>query len=175
MSKRFDSDESEEPYDYGKLLKRPEWLQKSAEIKTKLLRCEKCGRTGGRLAVHHRSYEYGRMPWDYPDEVYVVVCSGRCHGEADGDREEEQETATTNQRYGWQGELGRKLLRPSENELRKLEKYQEEFKAWLIRKGILREPWDWSVWPMSSLWNQLSDEFLAERQDDERKGRLVLF
>jgi len=171
MCEQSDSDEQ---YDYPKLLKRREWREKSKAVIAKSPRCEKCKRTGRRLAVHHRYYEYGRLPWDYPDEAYMVVCSGRCHREADEDREE-QETDTRNYKhFGWQWELGKKEQRPREKELRRVDKYESEFKAWLIRHEILREPWNWDAYPLWYLWNQLSNQFLAERQDEDRQGRLAL-
>jgi len=38
----------------------------------------------GRLDVHHRYYDAGKNPWDYPDEALVALCS-QCH-EAEEDR-----------------------------------------------------------------------------------------
>jgi hypothetical protein len=38
--------------------------------------------------------------------------------------------------------------RPRERELRRLDKYESEFKAWLIRHEILREPWNWDAYPL---------------------------
>src|SRR5207302_2090561 len=93
MSEQSDSDESGEQYDYAKLLKRREWREKSDAMIAKSPRCEKCGRTGRRFAVHHRWYEYGRLPWDYPDEAYMIVCNGRWHREADEDRGEQESDA----------------------------------------------------------------------------------
>ena len=175
MSEQSDSDESGAQYDYAKLLKRREWREKSDTMIAKSPRCEKCGRTGRRFAVHHRWYEYGRLPWDYADEAYMIVCNGRCHTEADEDREEQERDAKNYQRFGWQWELGKKEQRPREKELRRLGKYESEFKAWLCRT-ILPEPWDWDnkTYPLWWFWNQFSDKFLAERQDDDRQGRLAL-
>ena len=171
MDKRAESDDE---YDYKKLLKRPEWREKSTALIAKSPRCEKCGKTRRRFAVHHRYYEYARLPWDYPDEAFMVVCNGRCHREADQDREEEESDARSYRQLGWQRELGKKAQRPREKELRKLARHKTEFKAWLIRHEILREPWNWDLNPMWYLWNQLSNQFLAERREDDRQGRLVL-
>ena len=170
----YERPESDEEYDYKKLLKCPEWREKSKVVIAKSPRCEKCGKTRRRFSVHHRYYEYGRLPWEYPDEAYMVVCTGRCHREADEDREEEETDARNYRQSGWQWELGKKEQRPREKELRRLAKYEAEFKAWLIRHEILREPWNWEVYPMWYLWNELSNQFLAERRDDDRQGRLAL-
>ena len=141
MYERSDTDEE---YDYAKLLKSPEWRAKSRAVIAKSPRCEKCGRTKRRFAVHHRYYEYGRLPWwDYTDEAYMVVCNGRCHREADEDRHELETDARNYKQFGWQWELGKKEQRPREKELRRLAKHESDFKAWLIRKGIPPENWDW--------------------------------
>jgi hypothetical protein len=169
-----DQSDADEQYDYSKLLKRREWIEKSTSVKAKSPRCGKCGRAGRRLAVHHRYYEYGRLPWDYPDEAYMVVCSGGCHRDADEDRKEEETDTRNYQRFGWQWELGKKHERPNRRELQKLAKYEAEFKTWLTRKEILQERWNWNVNPLWYLWNELSKEFLAERQKDDPQGRLAL-
>jgi hypothetical protein len=174
MSKRSDSDEPGESYNYAKLLKSREWREKSKAVIANSPRCQKCGRTGRRLAVHHHYYEYGRFPWDYPDEAYMVVCNGRCHREADEDREEQQRDTKNYDCFGWQWELGKNEQRPKQKELRRLTKYEAEFKAWLIRKEIPPEPWDWNskMYPLWWFWNQFSDKFLAEREDDDRQTLL---
>jgi len=174
MSEQSDSDEAGEQYNYAKLLKRREWREKSDAMIAKSRRCEKCGRTGRHFAAHQRWYDYGRLPWEYPDEAYMIVCNGGCHREADEDREEQETDAKNYRRYGWQWELGKKEQRPREKELRRLGKYESKFKAWLIRHKILREPWNWDLYPLWHLWNHLSNQFLAERQDSDRQGRLAL-
>ncbi len=117
------------------------------------------------------STQYGRMPWDYPDEVYEVVCSGRCHREADEDREE-QAAAAKNVGRGWQWDEGKKHQRPNRRESEKLAKYEAAFRAWLWQNEILHDEWDWETWPIWSLWNQLSKQFFAEQKPDERQGFL---
>jgi hypothetical protein len=168
-------DGSEEQYDYEKLLKSREWCEKRKEIIAKSPRCQKCGRGGRRFAVHHAYYDYGRLPWDYPDNAYMVVCNGRCHREADEDREDQQKDVENYKLYGWQWELGKKEQPPRERELRKLARYESEFKAWLTRT-ILGEAWDWNneMYPLWWFWNQYSNRFLHERQHDDPQRRLAL-
>jgi hypothetical protein len=43
-----------------------------------------------------------------------------------------------------------------------------------MQKGILQDQWDWDLYPMWFLWNQLSKEFFAERHDDDQQGYLPL-
>ncbi|HKP05592.1 MAG TPA: hypothetical protein VJU77_19735 [Chthoniobacterales bacterium] len=123
--------------------------------------------------MHHSYYDYGRLPWDYPEEVYEVVCKGRCHREADEEREE-QEADAKDVDHGWQREEGKTHQRPNRRESEKLAKYDAEFRTWLKRKEILHDQWNWDMTPLWFLWNRLSKQFLAERQDDDQQGRLSL-
>jgi hypothetical protein len=166
--------ESDEEYNYRRLLRRPEWREKRMALLVKSPRCQKCGRVGGRLAVHHPDYTYGRLPWEYPDEEYMVVCSGRCHREANEEREEQERHAKNLRRYGWQWELGKKHERPNKKESQRLAKHEAEFRRWLMRKEIVHEEWNWDVNPLWYLWNELSKQFLAEQQDDDPQERLAL-
>ncbi len=43
--------------------------------------CQKCGKKEGKaLEVHHRHYMIGRDPWDYPEQLLVLLCR-ECHQE----------------------------------------------------------------------------------------------
>lgn len=43
--------------------------------------CQKCGtKEGGPFDVHHRHYISGREPWDYPEQLMVLLCRN-CHAE----------------------------------------------------------------------------------------------
>ena len=163
--------ESDDEYDYKKLLRRREWRERRTALLAKSPRCQKCGRLGGRLAIHHPEYTYGRMPWDYADDEYMVVCAGRCHREADEEREE-QERAAKNAHLGWQWEEAKKHERPNRGESEKLAKCEAEFKTWLMRKGIIHDQWNWDFAPLWFLWNQLSKQFLADRERDDPQRRL---
>lgn len=50
-------------------------------------RCSYCdvGEDKVRMNVHHRYYEQGKKPWDYPDETLDCLCP-KCHGAADEER-----------------------------------------------------------------------------------------
>jgi hypothetical protein len=171
MSNEHDADPQ---YDYTKLLRRREWREKRTEIIAKSPRCQKCGRKGRRFAVHHCYYDYGRLPWDYPDEAYMVVCVGKCHREADEDREEEEKDEKNFQRFGGLWEAGKKTQMPRKKELQKLAKYEAEFKTWLIQESIPPEGWDWNseLYPLWYFWNQFSDQFLAAQTSEDPQGRL---
>lgn len=63
---------------YKELLKDKRWKALSKKLKTQAnYRCTKCNKQG-ELHVHHTYYEYGKMPWEYPEESLIVVCK-ECH------------------------------------------------------------------------------------------------
>lgn len=65
---------------YLQKLKDPQWQQKRLRIMERdRFMCQNCEDTKRPQAVHHRWYEYGRDPWDYPDEALVTLCD-ECHG-----------------------------------------------------------------------------------------------
>ena len=64
--------------EYAKLLRKKEWKEK----RTFILdlnggKCARCGRTTN-LHVHHKYYNYGKLPWNYPNDAYEVLCAN-CH------------------------------------------------------------------------------------------------
>jgi hypothetical protein len=65
--------------EYSEKFKDPRWQRKRLEI---LERdgwcCQKCYDPQNPLHVHHRYYEQGKDPWDYPDEALVSLCE-ECH------------------------------------------------------------------------------------------------
>lgn len=64
---------------YGEKLKDPRWQKKRLEIMERdKFTCQTCGDSNSELHVHHRLYERGKDPWDYPDENYVTLCA-YCH------------------------------------------------------------------------------------------------
>ncbi len=64
---------------YAEKLKDPRWQKKRLQI---LERdgwcCQNCCDPENTLHVHHRWYEKGKDPWDYPDECLVTLCE-ECH------------------------------------------------------------------------------------------------
>ena len=64
---------------YFEKLKDPRWQQ----MRLKVLErdewmCRLCRDKDETLAVHHRYYERGKEPWDYPPEALVTLCQD-CH------------------------------------------------------------------------------------------------
>lgn len=76
---------------YWQLLKDPRWQKKRLEILERdEWRCKSCyeglypnseeNYDLETLHVHHKSYEWGKDPWDYPDWNFVTLCES-CHEE----------------------------------------------------------------------------------------------
>lgn len=64
---------------YSEQLKHPNWQRKRLEIMQRDdFMCRMCGDSEVTLHIHHRSYEKGRMAWDYPNENFCTLCEG-CH------------------------------------------------------------------------------------------------
>src|SRR3990167_8322037 len=60
-------------------LRDPRWQKKRLEILNRdAFKCQFCGETEETLHIHHKAYERGKDPWDYPDWVFVTICES-CH------------------------------------------------------------------------------------------------
>lgn len=64
------------------------WQRKRLEILERdQFTCQKCQASGNdMLHVHHRHYLTTRMPWDYPSELLISLCS-KCHKQEEDTRE----------------------------------------------------------------------------------------
>ncbi len=68
---------------YSQKLRDPRWQRKSCDVKTLAeWKCDECGRADLNLQVHHKVYERGREPWDYPLENFQCLCEV-CHEEVE--------------------------------------------------------------------------------------------
>jgi hypothetical protein len=64
---------------YAEQREDPRWQKKRLEILNRSrFSCEDCGDVKKTLHVHHRYYVAHRMPWEYPDFCYQVLCKD-CH------------------------------------------------------------------------------------------------
>lgn len=64
---------------YSEKLKDPRWQRKRLEVFNRYrFACARCGDGITQLHVHHRYYEKGLAPWDYPDSALICLCR-RCH------------------------------------------------------------------------------------------------
>jgi hypothetical protein len=64
---------------YSEKLKDPRWQRRRLEILSKCdFACENCQTKSEQLHVHHRMYSRGKMPWEYEDWAFNVVCE-ECH------------------------------------------------------------------------------------------------
>ncbi len=68
---------------YSEKLKDPRWQKVRLKIfERDEFECATCGNSKSTLFVHHKYYEYGIEPWDYPLNSLVTLCK-TCHEEAD--------------------------------------------------------------------------------------------
>lgn len=66
---------------YAEKLLDQRWQQRKTSIQIRdQFTCQKCGAKNETVHVHHRHYIGGRDPWDYPDELLVLLCK-KCHKE----------------------------------------------------------------------------------------------
>lgn len=73
---------------YSEKLKDPRWQRKRLEILNRDdFTCQHCHDRTKTLHVHHLDYEYGKEPWDYPDEYLITLCEV-CHEEESINRQE---------------------------------------------------------------------------------------
>src|SRR5688572_4216327 len=70
---------SERREEYIKKFKDPRWQKMRLEIfERDEFTCQMCFDHESTLNVHHRYYEAGKDPWDYPAEALVTLCE-TCH------------------------------------------------------------------------------------------------
>ena len=64
---------------YAEKLKDPRWQKKRLEIMQRdEFTCQFCKEKEKTLHVHHKSYIYGKEPWDYNDNNFITLCY-ECH------------------------------------------------------------------------------------------------
>jgi len=67
--------------EYNELLKSPNWQKKRLFILERdSWKCRFCGDEHTQLQVHHTIYLPDKLPWDYPDEYLLTLCS-ICHAD----------------------------------------------------------------------------------------------
>lgn len=64
---------------YAEKLKHPLWQKKRLSILERdNFTCSLCHNKEETLHVHHHLYEFGKDPWDYPNDLLVTYCA-TCH------------------------------------------------------------------------------------------------
>jgi hypothetical protein len=64
---------------YSEKLRDPRWQKTRLEILARdYWSCQICHDTKTTLNVHHRYYDYGVEPWDYPKSALITLCQP-CH------------------------------------------------------------------------------------------------
>jgi hypothetical protein len=71
---------------YSEKLRDPRWQKRRLEIMERdEWCCQFCFDSKSTLNVHHRYYEPGKQPWEYPDIALVTLCE-HCHQQESDDR-----------------------------------------------------------------------------------------
>lgn len=86
---------------YSEKLLDPRWQKVKATIQLRdELCCKKCGKRDETVHVHHRHYLTGRDPWDYPDNLLVLLCAS-CHKEEESAAEVLRELVPALHNFGY--------------------------------------------------------------------------
>jgi hypothetical protein len=86
---------------YAEKLLDNRWQQRKSAIQIRdQFTCQKCKAKDKTVHVHHRHYQHGWEPWDYPDDLLVLLCSD-CHKEEEECAEILTEMAKVLHRYGF--------------------------------------------------------------------------
>lgn len=86
---------------YAEKLLDNRWQQVKSSIQIRdQFTCQKCGCKDKVVQVHHRHYLTGRDPWDYPDNLLVLLCSS-CHKEEEECAEILKEMIPVLHNYGY--------------------------------------------------------------------------
>lgn len=87
--------------DYKQKLLDQRWQQKKSAIQIRdKFTCRKCGDKNSTVHVHHRQYIHGRDPWDYPDNLLVLLCA-KCHEQEESCADVIKEMAYTLRYWGY--------------------------------------------------------------------------
>jgi len=66
---------------YAEQLKNPLWQKKRLEVlNNDAFTCQICNDTKETLHVHHKSYNIGKLAWEYENSNFVTLCE-TCHKE----------------------------------------------------------------------------------------------
>lgn len=65
---------------YSELLRNPLWQKKRLEIlERESFTCQLCSDKETELHIHHKKYIRGKLPWEYENDNFQVLCK-HCHG-----------------------------------------------------------------------------------------------
>ena len=133
---------------YKEQLRHPKWQRRRLEVMSRDgFRCTECGDEETELHVHHKSYVWGRDPWDYPLDNFATLCS-RCHELQKEDLKTLQAKLLEElEKLGLPADVGRltgrMLVKTSKPFVDKLVRFVEMFwvvfdNDWLMTKKFLR-------------------------------------
>jgi hypothetical protein len=86
---------------YAEKLLDNRWQQRKTSIQIRdQFQCQKCQAKNETVHVHHRYYIPGRDPWDYPDNLLILLCA-KCHKEEEQAADVIKEMAPALQYHGY--------------------------------------------------------------------------
>jgi len=84
---------------YSDLLQSPKWQKKRLDVlNLRGFKCEECGNEDKQLHVHHSRYIKGRKPWEYDNDIFMVLCCD-CHDKIHSQVKEKQVVEVIPQKY----------------------------------------------------------------------------
>lgn len=88
--------------DYAENFKDPRWQKKRLDVFSRdNWTCQSCWDKEATLNVHHRYYEKGALPWEYPSTTLITLCDA-CHEVESGNlREAIKDLADTLKKTGF--------------------------------------------------------------------------
>ena len=127
--------------EYLAKFKDPRWQKMRLEVfERDLFSCQICYSDEDTLHVHHRYYEYGNEPWDYPLEALVTLCE-ECHKEETQNRPQEEKFLVAGfKKKFFSGEVNELAIAFHQMELQHLPGVVSSTLAWVLTNpGLQRE------------------------------------
>jgi len=86
--------EEDQEKNYSEKLRDPRWQKIRLQVfERDDWTCQMCDDSEKTLAVHHKYYEKGKEPWEYPLDALITLCED-CHTEEYNERKEVEKNAS---------------------------------------------------------------------------------
>jgi len=124
---------------YLKKFKDPRWQKMRLDVMNRdEFACQLCFDSKSTLNVHHRYYDFGKDPWEYPLEALVTLCES-CHESETESRPEEERLLLRSLRYHFfSAELSCLSVAFAEMTLTHIPEVVADALAWAVRTPELQ-------------------------------------
>lgn len=144
--------------EYVSLLKDPKWQKKRLEILERdHFACQICFDGESELHVHHKSYRYGAMPWDYDNNLLVTLCKN-CHAEETANLKNEERALLDTLKIGGANSQELNALMDAFADMRRHPLTEPE---WTMIVGHIRELFSGRE-SHSGMWEEVDRKFWIE-------------